>query len=128
MFLVLPATSGPTTTTANAGQLLSAKLNHATMDGFGVIPLADVFMVELDHLKEVVRPRLEVLVEQVKEDLKDPVKEAQLAVLTVQVLVAVRIWEMEILLTRVFQLEIENDCFVDIFSYISPSIHITHLF
>ena len=50
-------------------------------------------MVELDHLKEVVRPRLEVLVEQVKEDLKDPVKEAQLAVLTVQVLVAGSRWQ-----------------------------------
>ena len=127
-FLVLPATSGPTTTTANAGQLLNAKPKFVSMDGLGVIPLATVFMVELDQLavfKEVVHPRL--LMEQVKEELTDPVQEAQMALLMVQV-VAVRMWEVEILLTRVFQLEIENDCFVDIFSYISPSIHITHLF
>ena len=49
-FLVLPATSGLTTTTVNAGQL-SAKPNIVSLDGCGAILNAPVFMVELGHLK-----------------------------------------------------------------------------
>ena len=99
-FLVLPVSSGPTTSTASVSQLSSAKLNSVPPGFHGVLRLATVNMVESDHL------RMEVAMDRRKEDLTDPPKEAQTAALMDQVLVAIRIWE-EIHLTRVFQMEIE---------------------